>query len=291
MSGPDQRLCLRVMTEADLTFADSLRGIVGWNQTIRDWKRLLACEPRGCFIAEWDGAPVGTATTTRYGAELAWIGMLLVNPDVRGRGVGRALLEHCLDHLRGTRCVKLDATPLGKTLYDKLGFQVEWPLTRWEGKDRNDALPAALHDPKVILPWDRASLSKINSLDSRVFGVCRTAMLDRLAAESSVALEAATESGGLNGYGLLRAGSKASYLGPVVAETSAVGGALIGALLDQEKGRPIYWDVPDVNGAAASLAKQLGFAPQRHLIRMFVGTNGHPGDPKRCFGIADPSIG
>src|SRR2546426_751837 len=119
---------LRCLTQADLRFAHSLRELAGWNQTIADWERWLALSPQGCFIAEWNQSPAGTATTIRYEQGLAWIGMLLVHPDFRGRGIGEALLAHCVEYLRsqGVPCIKLDATPQGKVLYDRIGFQEEW---------------------------------------------------------------------------------------------------------------------------------------------------------------------
>jgi len=116
MNRAQSPLSLRLLRHKDLAFADSLRALVGWNQTFDDWERFLALEPDGCFLAECNGAPAGTATTLVYGPDLAWIGMALVHPDYRRRGIGRALLERCLEHLRvrEVRCVKLDATPLGK---------------------------------------------------------------------------------------------------------------------------------------------------------------------------------
>ena len=68
-------LHLRLMTADDLDFADSLRAVAGWNQTLDDWRDLLALEPTGCFIAEWNGTPAGTATTTCYEKRVAWIGV------------------------------------------------------------------------------------------------------------------------------------------------------------------------------------------------------------------------
>jgi GNAT superfamily N-acetyltransferase len=47
--------------------------------------------------------PAGTATTIGYGTDLAWIGMVLVHPDHRRHGVGRALLAHCIAFLRERR--------------------------------------------------------------------------------------------------------------------------------------------------------------------------------------------
>ena len=91
---------LRTMHDEDLVFANEVRDIAGWNQTMTDWRRFMALEPKGCFIAEWNGEPAGTATTTCYGKDLAWIGMVLVHPDFRRRGLGNALLDHCITYLR-----------------------------------------------------------------------------------------------------------------------------------------------------------------------------------------------
>ena len=129
-------LRIRGMQESDLPFADSLRALAGWNQTLEDWRRFLVTQPKGCFVAEWEGTRAGTATTVVYGSALAWIGMVLVHPEYRRRGVGRALLLRCIDYLQGlkVKCVKLDATPEGRLVYENLGFKEEWPLRRWEGK-------------------------------------------------------------------------------------------------------------------------------------------------------------
>src|SRR5437868_12008562 len=118
------QVSIRVLSPEDIPFADSVRALAGWNQTLGDWQRFMNTEPEGCFVAEWRGTPAGTATTVCYGSELGWIGMLLVHPDHRRHGVGSALLQHCLEYLRGrgVQCIKLDATPLGKALYERFGF-------------------------------------------------------------------------------------------------------------------------------------------------------------------------
>ena len=71
-----------------------------WNQTERDWRRLLQPPPRGCFGAFLDGQLIGTVTTVVYSTELAWIGMMLVDPNYRRRGLGTRLMQKVLEHLQ-----------------------------------------------------------------------------------------------------------------------------------------------------------------------------------------------
>ena len=91
---------IREMKSGDLVAADSLRNLAGWNQTATDWNRILNYQPNGCFVAVNADRIVGTVTTTCYGQKLAWIGMMLVHPDFRRRGIGTHLAEDLHDNLR-----------------------------------------------------------------------------------------------------------------------------------------------------------------------------------------------
>jgi GNAT superfamily N-acetyltransferase len=281
-------LQLRLLTREDLLFADSVRALAGWNQTLGDWERFLTAAPDGCFLAEWNGAPAGTATTITYSPALAWIGMVLVNPDYRRRGIGRALLEHCIKHLRerGVRCIKLDATPAGKQVYDGLGFKDEWALTRWEHA-------ATRWSAAESVPGIRScrDVDAVESIDSEAFGVSRRVILEPLMKQSRSALAFEDERGRIVAYGLLREGSSALYLGPVVAASADAGAQLADALLADAEGRKVYWDIPDENATAVLHARARGFAPQRTLTRMYLGGNATPGDPHRQFAIAGPEVG
>ena len=281
---------IRLLMFSDLEFAESLSRMAGWNQTYEDWQALLTCEPNGCFIAEWHGKPAGSVTTTCYGTDLAWIGMLLVHPQYRGRGIGRALLQHCLAYLSdcAIRCVKLDATPLGKPLYEQLGFEHEWSLDRWESA-ASDLPEDSVSLP--IMPVEDAEMQALADFDTKAFSVPRNRMLALLSKRSSRAFAYFSASGQVEGYGLLREGALASYLGPVVAVSREVARALILRLLSQRTTQKIYWDIPNPNSGAVCLAKEFRFIPQRALFRMFRGNNENKGDPQKQFAIADPATG
>ncbi|MCF6311932.1 MAG: GNAT family N-acetyltransferase [Verrucomicrobiales bacterium] len=270
---------LRTLSEGDLDFANQLREIAGWNQTLADWRRFISLAPDGCFIVEWNGQPAGTATTTSYGQDLAWIGMVLVHPDFRRRGLGQALLEHCIHHLREVkkiRCVKLDATPDGQPLYEKLGFTAEWSLQRWVGTGGGQTSTA---------PHDSLNATSAK-LDQEIFAADRSDLLHSLARDG-LACRVLDD----GSYGLMRPGMNATYLGSSVATCAKSGTTIARELIDCAPPSPLFWDLPDANQAAIELAKSLDFEAKRDLLRMYLGDHNDAGAPARMFGLAEPGLG
>src|ERR1043166_1113917 len=102
------------MTEQDIEAGLRLCRASGWNQLAADWRIFLECNGEGCRVEEIDGRVAGTAATLRYEDRFSWISMLLVDPEMRRRGIGTMLLEEALRVLGGTRSIRLDATPAGK---------------------------------------------------------------------------------------------------------------------------------------------------------------------------------
>lgn len=275
----------RLLTASDIPAADRLRDAAGWNQTRDDWNRLITLEPRGCFAAVENGQVMGTATTTTFGQDLAWIGMVLVDPDQRNRGIGRHLLATCLDYLRGkgVHCIKLDATPAGQILYEKLGFRAEWELARWM-RPGDDATEATEH---ASFPT-REDWRVMMQLDHDGFGIDRGAFLELLGKTSLQIAVHRTESD--FGFGFLRPGIRADYLGPILAENEKAGREIVDQLLSHSR-RPLFWDIPKPCAAAEIYARQLGFILQRPLMRMYLGNNSSPGHPEYLWGISDPATG
>jgi hypothetical protein len=200
--------------------------------------------------------------------------MMLVHSDYRRRGIASALIERSLDCLRGkhVRCIKLDATPVGEPVYARLGFQAEWQFERWERPG-----PAA---PVMEIPIQ--SPFETPADDAAIFGANRSVWLKLLAKDSCVIQRD-------NAFGMLRAGSRAAYLGPVIADNPQIAAKIICELLDTIGG-PVFWDVPTPNAHAVRHAKNLGFRPIRQLLRMWTGEP-NAGDVSRQYAIADPATG
>ncbi len=267
---------IRAMRVADIPGAMRLKEAAGWNQIEQDWANVLAVEPEGCWVQELDGELVGSTTAVCYGQELAWIGMVLVAPAFRGRGLARGLMEHALEWLdrRGVRQVKLDATDMGRPLYVKLGFRDERLIERWQGSRSEGAEPAR---GAASLP-----AREIADSDRETFGVDRTRVLERLLKVSPG--QGVWEP---DGFVLGRPGSNAYAFGPCVAADAQTAKRLLCGLMSRIRADSFFWDLfPDVP-AAVELARELGFERRRRLVRMALRPE-HPlmGRPERVFGAA-----
>ena len=69
------------------------------------------------IVAEVDGAPVGF-----MGIEGARLEMLFLDPEVRGHGLGRALLTHAIEHLGVNELTVNEQNPGAVGFYEHMGF-------------------------------------------------------------------------------------------------------------------------------------------------------------------------
>ena len=259
-------LHIRVMNLDDLPLGCRLKETAGWNQCHADWQRLLALEPAGCFVAEWDGQPVGTACVTRFDT-IAWISMVLVDAAHRGRGIGTQLMRHALAWLdqRGTRTVRLDATALGRPVYEKLGFLGQYDVARWEGK----AVGGELR-PEITFAAE-SHLEAISVLDHEATGTPRGPLLARLFTERPRGMRVAVAQGRVTGFSGVRPGGRAWQVGPVVALDASSGSALLDAAFFDHQGQSVFLDVPLPNRPAMQRAEARGLRVQRQFLRMARG--------------------
>lgn len=275
---------IRLLFESDIPAAMRLKEAAGWNQTEDDWRRLLMLEPNGCFGAIRDGRLVGTTTTTTYGDELAWVGMVLVDPEYRRQGIAAKLMSVALDYLSGkVGTVKLDATALGQPVYEKFGFQVESVIERWSGTGRSHGEEQA--------DIDRDSLSELLALDRIAFNANRSKLIEALIEGAAVPPVVVRDAdGAVSGYALARHGTRANYVGPVVAKDPQQVELLIDQVLSQFRDSRVYIDFNRECSAGTSLLLDRGFVKERDLIRM---SSGRPSARTSPFvvGIAGPEIG
>jgi GNAT superfamily N-acetyltransferase len=275
---------LRAMTPADIPAGMRLKEIAGWNQTRGDWERFLTASPDGCFVAETEGEVVGTVATISYEGRFAWIGMVLVDPARRGQGIGTKLLEKAIEYLDGCGIpsVKLDATPQGKPLYEKLGFVSEYELERWQ----RQRMP-----PPGGTEGASSATEDMLDQDREIFGADRSSLLHSVAFEHPEFVLQTRSQGKLTGYCLGRRGALADHLGPWVARDESSARDLLDEFLRRSRGQKVFVDGMKPSPWAIRLLRERGFQYSRSLTRMYRGRNDFPGRPELQGAILGPEFG
>jgi GNAT superfamily N-acetyltransferase len=280
-------VAIRPMLPSDIPGAMRLKTIAGWNQTEATWEFLLQARPESCFAAVHQGQVVGTAAACMYGGNMAWIGMVLVDPSFRRMGIGSQLVTRAVESVSGCGIIGLDATRDGRPVYERLGFAARADIVRMrvqclsgERPGAGDAVPVTGRDMAGILAMDRG-----------VFGADRSRLLRSLFDEAP---ERAWRLGGRvkpAAYCFGRAGSDCEQIGPVVATAEGDALAVTRAAMTGLSGKAVLIDVPCAQAAYVRSLENLGFCGTRSFIRMVRGKASLPGDPAGQFASTGPEFG
>jgi DNA-binding MarR family transcriptional regulator/GNAT superfamily N-acetyltransferase len=107
----------------DITFEAMVAEVAA--EFINNFKPGREC----CWVAEKDGEVVGSATVVEQSKTVAKLRLVYVEPHTRGLGIGRRLVEQCMDFARqaGYRRMTLwtnDILHAARAIYVKAGFEL-----------------------------------------------------------------------------------------------------------------------------------------------------------------------
>lgn len=280
---------LRPMHKEDIPVGMRLKNIAGWNQLKEDWELFLNSSQDGSMVAVYKDKVIGTVTTVNYSERFSWIGMVLVDPEIRRMGIGTSLLKEAIAKAKDKGTIRLDATPKGKLLYDTLGFEDEYGLNRYEIKNYR---PDLLSNAKMAcLKTTDHDLLNIIEYDQHIFGAPRAGILESLHKIGPDYAWICRSDEKIQGYCFGRPGSNYEQIGPLIALNEEIAFSLLCHAMDQCNGKPIIVDIPDDQMAFRKLVLEIGFRIQRPFIRMYLGNHPYPGKPELQYAIAGPEIG
>jgi GNAT superfamily N-acetyltransferase len=267
---------IQPLTTADLPGCLALARDRDWPPEERKW-RLLFDLGTVYGVRDPGGELAGVTVLTRYGAEFAVIGMMLVATRYGGRGLGRALMTRALAEAAGAT-VFLHATPAGLPLYEKLGFVPVGVTHTHLGRFRPVDPAASPCRSRLAGPAD---LMAIRRLDTRANGTDRALLVRRLPGFPGQ-LRVVERLGAVTGYAGAYAGPRYVSIGPVVAEAAADAKILIADAATAVPG-PVRIDLDDRHPRLLEWAAEHGLAPGVSSTAMVLGGRPLPGDRARCF--------
>ena len=292
MATSEPRLTVKqALTPSELDDVGALVREARWNQLAADWRIFI--EFGRLYAIHGDaGRIIATTATLPYGGRFAWISMVLVAGEYRRRGLATALLRRAMADLAAAKLVPvLDATPDGRAVYRRLGFEDSWGFQRLIRRERqraagNVGAPAGV----TVRPIADADWPALCAYDAAAFGADRSAVLAGLRGRLPAAELVAARADRIVGFLLGRDGGLAAQIGPLTADDDAIAGALAARALHRIEG-PLFIDLADSKSELRSVLDARGFAAARPFTRMLCGSSARFDNAARTFAVIGPEFG
>ena len=258
----------------------------GWGAGIGDIAAFHRADPEGFLLAWDDERPVGSISAVRYDDSYSFVGYFIVDPALRGRGIGHRLFDAALD-LIGTAASGLDGVEEQVSTYASLGYVPSHVTTRYAGSAA--ILSAALAEWAMVAQEAvSGDVDGIIEYDAQHVPARRDSFVRAWLAPASL-LPAAPPTAraesprtsyvvghghDLRGYATVRPMiGGGSRIGPVFADDEAAALGLLAAcaVTAMSWGEEIAMDIPEPNAAAVRLAESLGMVPRFACTRMYRG--------------------
>lgn len=262
----EARYITRTMSLDEVPLAIEWAAQEGWNPGLHDAETFPAADRQGFFVGALEGEPVASISVVKYEPGFAFLGLYIVRPEWRGRGLGWALWQHGMASASG-RQVGLDGVVEQQPNYRKSGFELAWRNVRHEGRGGASAPDDARVVDLAAVPFDA-----VCAYDNAYFPAERTSFLRAWLTQPDAAARGWVEDGRLQGYGLIRRCRSGWKIGPLFAEREHIAECLFLALCARASvEEPVYLDLPEANAAAVALAKRHHMRMVFETARMYTG--------------------
>lgn len=276
-------MLIRALTRSEVdSTAVAWARLEGWNPGLHDAEIFARAYPEAFVGAEIDGRIVATLSATRYGDDFAFVGFYIVEPEYRGRGIGREIWTGALDR-HGHRNVGLDGVVAQIENYRRSGFAIDYHNRRYRGigggKPSGMARPARAADIAAIVAYDE-----------RCFPGKRSEFVERWVMQPGAFAYVIDGWKDLSGYAVMRPCFEGWKIGPLFADDRAGAQALLDDLCARIPGDNFYLDVPTIHHDAIAIVTRAKMDVVFETARMY--TRGRPQfSVERCFGVTTFELG
>jgi GNAT superfamily N-acetyltransferase len=279
---------IRQMTREELHTLVEWAALEGWNPGLNDTEVFWATDPEGFVAAEIDGELIGGGSIVAYEKRYGFIGLFIVRPEYRGRGLGDYLWEQLKRRLSArldaNAAIGLDGVFNMQDYYGRGGFRFVCRDLRFEGWGMN--YPQAKH----VIDASAVPFERIDAYDRRHFPASRTTFLRNWIHPPGGHALAAVDGDEIRGYAVMRPCRSGYKIGPLFAANPTVAESLFTSITSRVPGEPIFLDVPEINSEALALAARYRMSEVFGCARMLLGAIPQLPDAE-IFGVTTFELG
>ncbi|HEQ3524860.1 TPA: GNAT family N-acetyltransferase [Bacillus cereus] len=220
----------------------SLSSYIGWDYNREEVEIIFNS---GIVYGVWNERKelIASAAIILYGEALASIGMVIVHPDYKGRGIGKVITNSCMNSVSAQTPIMLIATDEGKPLYEKLGFRVVSYVSKYICNSYN-ANHKCAENEEYMMVYRECDLEGIIKIDEGAFGTSRNGFLKQRIMQSERCVVVKDTKEDVVGYGISIQTSENKIIGPVVAKNDTMAMRIVHYLAREHHGK-LRMDVPE----------------------------------------------
>jgi predicted GNAT family N-acyltransferase len=277
-------LTLESFCHTDIPGLIDLSASVGWDFNQDEIDTALA-SGRIFGHRNAEGIIVSSAAIIQY-EKVASLGMVIVNEQYRGVGLGKEATQQCIDSVPKNTTILLIATEEGVPLYEKMGFKVVDHVHKYI----SDGMKA-LNRPKLYFDeYKESDLVSVIKVDERAFGDNRRPFLINRIKQSKNCVVVRDEHSHIVGYGMSVLGPVNLIAGPIVAPDHQTAAEIFRKLSSFHQGM-VRIDVPAGQDAFRRFLEDQGFTQVNAPPVMALNAVVMPQRNRELYGIAAQIFG
>lgn len=220
----------------------ALSSYIGWDYNREEVETIFNS---GIVYGVWNEKKelIASAAIILYGEALASIGMVIVHPDYKGRGIGKVITNSCMNSVSARTPIMLIATDEGKPLYKKIGFRVVSYVSKYICNSYN-ANHKCAEAEEYMMGYKEEDLEGIIKIDEGAFGTSRNEFLKQRIMQSDQCVVVKDTKENVVGYGISIQTPENKIIGPIVAKNDAMAMRIVHALARGHNGK-LRMDVPE----------------------------------------------
>ncbi|NWK70521.1 GNAT family N-acetyltransferase [Bacillus paramycoides] len=223
----------------------ALSSYIGWDYNREEIETILNTGIVYGVVNEKEEL-IASAAIILYGETLASIGMVIVHPDYKGRGIGKAITDLCVKSVSTQTPIVLIATDEGKPLYEKLGFRTVSYVSKYICNSYNKNYKCVGNE-EYIVNYEECDLEEIIQRDEDAFGTNREEFLKCRIIQSEQCIVIKDIQQNVLGYGMSIQTPENKIIGPVVAKNDARAMRIVHYLAREHNGK-LRIDAPEGQG-------------------------------------------